>query len=240
MKITIVLPTYDEAENLPNMVAALCALPLDLRVLVVDDNSPDGTGRIADELAARFPDRIEVIHRTGKRGYGGACLEGFAKALAQGAEVVGQMDCDFSHDPALVPALAAALAHADVALGSRYVAGGSLDERWPLWRKRLSAFGNLYARTILGFPLNDVTTGFRMWRRETLMTMPLERVQSGGYVFLVELAYVAHRLGFRFAQVPIHFAERVRGESKMSFRIQVEAALRVWGLKWRYRRLRPA
>lgn len=239
MRITIVVPTYNEAENLPELVSALFALPLQpLSVLVVDDNSPDGTGQIADELAKRYPGRVSVIHRAGKQGLRTAYLEGFRRAIADGAEAVGQMDADFSHDPAKLVELAAALEQADVAFGSRYVPGGSVDRNWPLWRKTLSAFGNLYARTILGFPLRDVTTGYRLWRREAILGMPLERIQSNGYVFLVEMAYMAWRLGYRVAQVPIYFADRKFGKSKMSLKIQLEAAFRVWQVKWNYRDLR--
>ena len=239
MKITVIIPTYNEAENLPKLVSAIFSLPLpDLKLLVVDDNSPDGTGEIADELAQIHPGRISVNHRVGKLGLRTAYLEGFQLAIAGGAQAVGQMDADFSHDPKKLVEMAAALESADVALGSRYVPGGSVDEQWPLWRKALSAFGNTYARTILGLPLRDITTGFRMWRRETILGMPLERIQSNGYIFLVEMAYMAYSLGYQFAQVPIYFADRRWGKSKMSLKIQLEAALRVWQVKWHFRDLR--
>ncbi len=239
MKITVIIPTYNEAENLPKLVSAIFSLPLpDLKLLVVDDNSPDGTGEIADELAQIHPGRISVNHRVGKLGLRTAYLEGFQLAIADGAQAVGQMDADFSHDPKKLVEMAAALESADVALGSRYVPGGSVDEQWPLWRKALSAFGNTYARTILGLPLRDITTGFRMWRRETILGMPLERIQSNGYIFLVEMAYMAYSLGYQFAQVPIYFADRRWGKSKMSLKIQLEAALRVWQVKWHFRDLR--
>ncbi len=239
MQVTIVVPTYNEAENLLKLVSALFALPLEnLKVLVVDDNSPDGTGRIADELAAQHPGRITVMHRAEKLGLRAAYLDGFKQAVDDGAEAVGQMDADFSHDPAKLVEMAAALQSADVAFGSRYVPGGSVDRDWPLWRKNLSAFGNFYARAILNFPLRDVTTGYRLWRRETILGMPLERIQSNGYIFQVELAYLAWCLKYRVAQVPIYFADRKFGESKMSFKIQLEAAFRVWQVKWNYRDLR--
>ncbi len=239
MQITIVMPTYNEAENLPKLVSALFALPLqDLRLLFVDDNSPDGTGRVADELALQHPGRISVIHRPGKLGLGTAYLQGFEQAIAEGADVLGQMDSDFSHDPAKLIEMVAALQNADVVHGSRYVEGGSLDRDWPLWRKWLSGFGNFYARTILQFPLHDVTTGFRLWRRETLEAMPLDRIRSNGYIFQVEVAYVAWCLGLRVAEVPIYFAERRAGKSKMSLKIQLEAAMRVWRLKAAYKDLR--
>lgn len=239
MQVTIIVPTYNEAENLPRLVSALFLLPLEkLKLLVVDDNSPDGTGKIADELAAQHPDRIMVTHRAGKFGLRTAYLEGFKRAIAEGAEAVGQMDADFSHDPARLVEMVAALRTAEVAFGSRYVPGGSVDENWPLWRKGLSAFGNFYARTILSFPLRDVTTGYRLWRREAILGMPIERIQSNGYVFLVEMAYMAWCLKYRVAQVPIYFADRRFGKSKMSLRIQLEAALRVWQVRWNFRDLR--
>jgi dolichol-phosphate mannosyltransferase len=232
LQITVIIPTFNEAENLPKLLSALFSLPLDdLKILVVDDNSPDGTGRIADGLAEKYSGLVSVLHRAGKLGLRTAYLEGFKKAIADGAQAVGQMDADFSHDPMKLVEMAAALKTADVALGSRYVPGGSVDERWPIWRKRLSAFGNFYARSILNMPLRDITTGYRLWRRETILGMPLERIQSNGYIFLVEMAYMAYSLEYKFAQVPIHFADRRWGKSKMSFRIQAEAALRVWQVK---------
>jgi dolichol-phosphate mannosyltransferase len=239
VQLTVIIPTYNEAENLPKLASALFALALpDLKIIIVDDNSPDGTGRIADELAQAHPGRVSVIHRAGKLGLRTAYLEGFEKAIAAGAEAVGQMDADFSHDPNKLAEMTAALDNADVVIGSRYVAGGSVDVNWPRWRKWLSAFGNFYARTILGFPLRDVTTGYRLWRREALDGMPLERIDANGYIFLVEMAYMAWCLKYRFAQVPIHFADRRWGKSKMSLKIQMEAALRVWQVKWHYRDLR--
>jgi dolichol-phosphate mannosyltransferase len=235
MRITIILPTYNEAENLPNLVSALFSLPLDLSVLVVDDNSPDGTGKIADDLARQYPDKIYVLHRTGKLGLRSAYMEGFRKAFEQGAGAVVQMDADFSHDPAVLLEMARRIVMNDVVIGSRYVTGGSLDERWPAWRKALSGFGNFYARTILCSPLHDMTTGYRMWRREALQTMPLDRIRSSGYIFLVEMAYVAYLMGFRITEVPIHFADRRWGKSKMSLKIQLEAAIRIWDVKLHYR-----
>lgn len=237
MRIVVIVPTYNEAENLPSLVDALLSLPLDLRLRIVDDASPDGTGKIADELAAKHDGRIAVVHRAGKMGLRSAYIEGFRAAFADGAEAVAQMDADFSHDPTRLVAMAEALETHDVALGSRYVAGGSVDEAWPIWRKGLSAWGNFYARSILGLPLRDVTTGYRLWRREALEKMPLDEIQSSGYVFLVEMAYVAVRLGYRVAQVPIHFSDRRWGKSKMSFKIQLEAAARVWQVRWAYRGL---
>jgi dolichol-phosphate mannosyltransferase len=244
LKITVVTPTYNEAENLPKLVSALFSLPLDLYILVVDDNSPDGTGKIADGLAAQDK-RVQVMHRPGKLGLRSAYLNAFQQVMQEETDAIVQMDADFSHDPSVLPAMAAHITRpgragesCDVVIGSRYVKGGSVARRWPLWRKRLSAFGNFYARSILNIPLHDVTTGYRMWRRETLQSMPLERIRSNGYVFLVEMAYLAYCLEYRIEEVPIHFADRRWGKSKMSFKIQSEAALRVWQVWWDYRDVR--
>src|SRR6266498_1731860 len=238
MRITIILPTYNEAESLPKLVSALLSLPLDLTLLVVDDHSPDGTGRIADELSNRYSGKVVALHRAGKLGLRSAYMEGFQKAFDLGAEAIVQMDADFSHDPAVLPEMARRLASCDVVTGSRYIEGGSLDERWPRWRKALSAFGNFYARTILTSPLHDMTTGFRMWRREALQNIPLDRIRSSGYIFLVEMAYVAYLMGFRISEVPIHFADRRWGKSKMSLKIQLEAAVRIWDVRFHYRDLK--
>ena len=242
MRITVIIPTYNEAENLPKLFSALFSLPLDLHVLVVDDNSPDGTGSIADELAAAYPGRVDVLHRPGKLGLRSAYLNGFQKILEMSNDVqaIVQMDADFSHSPSALVEMADLLESYDVVLGSRYVKGGSVDERWPVWRKSLSAFGNYYARTILGLPLHDVTTGYRMWRRETLQQIPFERIQSSGYVFLVEMAYLAHCLEFKIGESPIYFADRRWGRSKMSIKIQMEAAFRIWLVWWHYRDLKQA
>lgn len=238
MKTTIVVPTFNEAENLPKLVPALFALPVpDLNLLIVDDNSPDGTGQLADELAKQMAPRMEVIHRAGKMGLGTAYIAGFGHAIERGADAVGQMDADFSHPLEKIVDLVRELNEYPVVIGSRYTAGGSLDENWPLWRKGLSAFGNFYARTILRLPLRDCTGGFRLMRRDVLCSMPLNRIRSNGYVFQVEMAYVMHRLGFRFKEIPIYFADRRWGKSKMNIRIQMEAALRVWQLPGTYRDL---
>lgn len=240
MRITIVIPTYNEAENLPKLVSALFSLPLDLRLLVVDDNSPDGTGALAEELSRQHPGRLDVLRRPGKMGLRSAYLNGFQKILDGDAEAIVQMDADFSHDPTALTQMAKLLESNDVVLGSRYVLGGSVDEKWPIWRKWLSAFGNLYARTILGLPLHDVTTGYRMWRSETLKQMPFERIQATGYIFLVEMIYLAHCLEFKVGEAPIYFADRRFGKSKMSFKIQAEAAMRIWQVWWNYSDLRKA
>jgi dolichol-phosphate mannosyltransferase len=240
LRITVVIPTYNEAENLPKLVSALFSLPLELSMLVVDDNSPDGTGRAADDLTVAHPGRVQVLHRPGKLGLRSAYLNGFQKVLEGNAEAIVQMDADFSHDPSALVEMARLLDSNDAVLGSRYIKGGSVDERWPIWRKGLSAFGNYYARTILGLPLHDITTGYRIWRRETLQQIPFERIQSNGYVFLVEMAYLAHCLEFKIGESPIYFADRRWGKSKMSIKIQMEAAFRIWQVWWQYRDLKRA
>jgi len=235
-----VIPTYNEADNLPELLEALFNLDLNqIHVLVVDDNSPDGTGDIAEALKDSYPGKISVMHREGKQGLGTAYIAGFNKAIQEGADVIVQMDADFSHNPQKIPILVDRLETWDMALGSRYVKGGSLDEGWAIWRKGLSYFGNLYARVILGMQIRDLTGGFRAWRRETLLGIPLERVKSQGYAFQVEMAYITQRKGFSITEVPIYFADREKGDSKMSWRIQIEAALRVWSILFEYRDLKP-
>ena len=242
MQITVVVPTYNEAENLPHLVEGLFALPLEaLQVLVVDDASPDGTGQVAGHLAALHPGRLAVLHREGKKGLGTAYLDGFQQALdadaGAGVGAIAQMDADLSHPPELLLELVEALSSCDLAIGSRYVAGGSVDRTWPVWRKGLSAFGNIYARTILRLPIRDVTSGFKLWRRDALQGLPLGRVRSNGYAFQVEMTYLAYRKGFRIQEIPFYFPDREWGRSKMSFQIQFEAALRVWQLLVEYRDL---
>jgi len=240
-QIFIVVPTFNEAENIPALATAIFSLPLDqIQMLVVDDNSPDGTGKIAEALTAKYGGRINVLHRTEKKGLGSAYIAGFQRVLEFGADTVIQMDADFSHPPDKILELVDGLKASDVAMGSRYISGGQLDEKWPLWRKGLSAFGNLYAKTILNLPVNDATGGFRAWRRETLLGMPLDRIRSNGYAFQVEMLFVAHRLGYTISEIPFYFADRQWGNSKMSFSIQIEAALRVWQMLYEYRELETA
>ncbi len=240
-QLTVVIPTYNEAENLPALAADLWALPIPgLKILVIDDASPDGTGEIAEDLSLSKPERISVIHRAGKLGLGTAYITGFKHALQSGAEAIGQMDADFSHSPGYLLTFMNLLESHDAVLGSRYIEGGKLDERWGVGRLLLSWFGNYYARTILGLKIHDPTGGFRLWRRETLLGMPLDRIQSIGYVFQVEMAFVAQRLGYQIIESPIYFEDRQIGQSKMSFRIQVEAVFRVWQVLMTHRRLSPA
>ncbi len=235
MKIIQVIPTYNEAQNLPILVSELFGLQIpNHHILVVDDNSPDGTGAVAEGLQTAYPGQLSVLHRAGKAGLGKAYIHGFRQALADGADVIGMMDADLSHPPGRLPDLLAALSHADVAIGSRYVPGGGVDADWPFWRKGLSRFGNAYARTILGLPIRDTTGGYRLWRRSALEAIPFEDSRSNGYVFIVELAYQAKLAGLTFAEVPIYFSERTHGASKMSLLIQIEAATRVWQLRRYY------
>jgi dolichol-phosphate mannosyltransferase len=237
----VVLPTYNEAENLMPMIDALLALPVSLHVLVVDDNSPDGTGTLADQLAAQHAGQVSVMHRTEKAGLGPAYLAGFERAIDLGADYIIQMDADFSHQPKYIPDLIDKLEQGyDLVIGSRFAPGGGVDQSWSLFRKLLSWFANgVYVRVLLRIPISDATGGFRIWRRETLLGMGMDRVRSNGYVFQVEIAYVAYRLGYRIAEIPIYFPDRERGESKMGSHIIFEAALRVWQLIYRHHSLTP-
>jgi dolichol-phosphate mannosyltransferase len=242
-KLTIVLPTYNEIGNLPNMVQALFSLPLDdLHLLVVDDNSPDGTGQLADDFVAEFPGRMNVLHRTEKNGLGPAYIAGFKQAIRDGADYIVQMDADFSHQPRYLPEMLAEIeAGADMVLGSRFVKGGSVDPDWGLYRKLLSWWANrIYVPTLLQIPVYDATGGYRIWRKETLAGLDLDRIDSSGYVFQVEMAYVTVKLGYHVKEVPIHFPDREVGESKMDSRIAMEAAWRTWSLRRRHHHLTPA
>jgi len=225
----VCLPTYDERENLGPMLAALFAVDAELHVLVIDDGSPDGTGALADEIAAREP-RLFVLHRPAKEGLGKAYLAGFAWALERAYDLVVEMDADFSHDPRALPALLARAQDADLVLGSRYVAGGGTRGWGPL-RRLLSAGGSLYARTILGLPIRDLTGGFKCFRRGVLEAVDLASVGCSGYAFQIELTHRAHRAGFRVAEVPILFVDRRVGRSKMSGRIVLEAIVKVWEMR---------
>lgn len=224
MTATVCLPTYNERENLEKMVRALGAHGV--RVLVVDDNSPDGTGKIADRLAAELG-YVSVLHRERKEGLGPAYLAGFRRALADGADYVLEMDCDFSHDPADVPRLIAACeAEADIALGSRYVDGGG-TRNWGLVRRAISWGGSFYARALLGLDVRDLTGGFKCFRARVLETLDLDAIHSKGYAFQIETTYRAVRRGFRVVEVPITFVDRTEGTSKMSRTIFLEAVAKV-------------
>lgn len=241
-QVMVVLPTYNEKENLAAIVAALFDLNLPhFSILVVDDNSPDGTGQLANELSQQNAGRLYVLHRAQKAGLGPAYIAGFKRAMELGADVIIQMDADFSHQPHYLPQLLDKLKSHDVVLGSRFAKGGSVDESWGLYRKLLSWWANrIYTPFILGMPVNDATGGYKAWRRETLIGMDIDRVQSNGYVFQVEMSYVAHKLGYSIAEIPIYFPDRQHGTSKMRSSVALEAALRVWQLLWRYRSLNPS
>lgn len=244
MKTVIVLPTYNESENLKAITTKLLSLPInksDLQVLIVDDNSPDGTGDIAEALTRNHPKRVFVLHRFEDRGLGRAYLAGFQQALKMGADIIIQMDADFSHAPHYVPTFVDILQRQeeiDVVVGSRYVAGGQLDEHWSWWRRFLSWWANaIYTKIILGLHVKDGTAGFKAWRRQTLESIGLNRINSNGYVFQVEMAYVAERLGFNIVEIPIYFEDRRIGKSKMSIPVKIEAAIRTWQIRKRHKHL---
>lgn len=224
----VIVPTYNERDNLPALIEQLLMLD-GLRILVVDDSSPDGTGRIADEYAAANRSRVQVLHRTGKRGLGRSYIDGMYLALRTDATHICQMDADLSHNPVDVPRLIAATEQAEFAIGSRYVPGGRI-ENWPARRRMLSAFANRYIRAITKLTIRDCTSGFRCWRREALEQLPLASIRSDGYAFIVELAWEASKAGFRCGEIPITFVERRRGASKLSTRVIVESAILPWRL----------
>jgi dolichol-phosphate mannosyltransferase len=228
----VVLPTYEERENLPGIAAAILEVLPGANLLVVDDASPDGTGELADSLAVSQP-RLRVRHRAGKEGLGRAYLDGFRVVLDAGAEAVVQMDADWSHDPAVLPSLLEPIAagRADLVIGSRYVRGGRVLD-WGLGRRLISQLGSLFARTVLGLRPHDLTGGFKAWRASTLAAIPFDGVHAGGYVFQIEMTHRASRAGARVAEVPITFQDRRVGRSKMSRRIIIEALLVVVRLRW--------
>ena len=228
MRPLVIVPTYNERANLGPLVDLLLAIP-DLRIHIVDDASPDGTGQIADEYAAAHRARVQVLHRHGKRGLGLSYIDGMYVALRTDATHICQMDADLSHDPADIPRLLAAAGQADFVIGSRYVPGGRIDN-WPLHRRLLSAFANHYVRAITRMTIRDCTSGFRCWRREALERLPLASITSDGYAFIVELAFDASRAGLRCTEVPITFVERREGASKMSSGVILESAIVPWRL----------
>ena len=237
-RVVMVVPTFNEALNLELIVERLRAAQPDVDILVVDDSSPDGTGAIADRLAAADP-QVTVLHRAEKQGLGAAYLHGFRVALERGYDVIGEMDADGSHQPEELHRLLEALGHADLVIGSRWVPGGSIVN-WPVRRELLSRGGNFYTRTLLGIPVRDATAGYRLFRRTTLERIHLQQIVSLGYVFQAELAYRTIREGLRVVEVPIEFVERVRGDSKMSGRVATESLRRItrWGISERAHRVR--
>jgi len=228
MTAMVIVPTYNERANLPVLLAGLMK-HAGVRVLVVDDQSPDGTGDIADRLARDYPGRVDVLHRTGRRGLGRSYIDGIKRAMAESVDYICQMDADLSHDPQHLPDLLAAASRADVVLGSRYIPGGAVVN-WPLHRRLLSRFANLYIRTVTRLDAHDCTTGYRCWRRSALASLPLDRFFSDGYSFLVEMLFVASRRGCQVAEVPITFVERREGESKISNAVLLESAITPWRL----------
>jgi dolichol-phosphate mannosyltransferase len=236
MRVLVVVPTYNERDTLPELLAGITAFP-GYSVLVVDDQSPDGTGAIADEWAARLPGRVNVLHRTGPRGLGRAYVDGLHRALAGGAECIVQMDADLSHDPRYLPELVGALDVSDLAIGSRYLAGGSVVN-WPLRRVLLSQFANRYIRTVTGLAVRDCTSGYRAWRRELLARIPLSGVASNGYAFLTEMLFHAAAAGARITERPIVFVERRAGVSKLDGAVLAESVLTPLRLVRRHTRIR--
>ena len=229
MNATVVIATYNERANLERLVSSILEYP-GYSIVVVDDDSPDGTGAIADALAANSGHRVSVIHRKGARGLGRSLVAGLQHALRGNADLIFQMDADFSHDPKYLPDMAAAAADADLVLGSRYLHGVSVVN-WPLHRIILSSFANRYIRSVTGLEVTDCTTGFRCWRREALARLPLDGLISEGYAFLIEQLHLARRIGCRVAEIPIIFVERREGVSKISSRVLLESAIVPWRLR---------
>jgi len=239
MKTLVLIPTYNERDNLPVLVKDLMTIP-GVSAMVLDDQSPDGTGNVADGLARQYPGRVLVLHRTGQRGLGVSYLEGFRNAIAGDWEYVCQMDADLSHDPKYLPEMRAlAASGADLVIGSRYLNGISVVN-WPLRRIILSQFANFYIRTITGLGLRDITTGYRCWRRESLAKLPLERIVSDGYAFLLDVTFMAAAAGLRIAESPIIFIERRQGASKLSSGVLIESIFTPWKLVLRHGRIRAA
>lgn len=239
MKAMVVLPTYNEMSNLKRMVESLLAQQSPLQILIVDDNSPDGTGKLADQLSQAYPDKVFVCHRPCKEGLGKAYLEGFRKALDLGADFVIQMDCDFSHPVSLIPSLLNSLETHDFALASRYISGGG-TQNWGFMRKLISRGGNFYARWVLNTPIKDLTGGFKAFRKEVvafLLNCPLD---SSGYSFQIETTSFARAAGFQYHEIPFLFVDRVAGHSKMSKGIIVEAFLKTWNLRNKLKQVRQS
>jgi dolichol-phosphate mannosyltransferase len=233
MSVLVVVPTYNERENLPVLAEGVLSRA-GYRMLVVDDQSPDGTGAVAEDLASRHPGRVQVMHRTGVRGLGRSYVDALQRAIRmEDVELVVQMDADLSHDPVYLPAMVAAASAHDVVIGSRYLHGVSVVN-WPLRRIFLSAFANRYIRAVTGLAPRDCTSGFRCWRRTALARMPLASMTSDGYAFLVEMLFEAHRLGCRIGEVPIIFVERRQGQSKLSTPVLLESVFTPWRLRFRW------
>jgi dolichol-phosphate mannosyltransferase len=239
-KTVVIIPTYNETNNLPVLAAELWALIVpELSILVVDDNSPDGTGATADDLARQGSGDLHVIHQPVRSGLGPACLAGFRWALAHDAEYVIQMDSDFSHSPLYVLEMLQEIENFDLVVGSRFVPGGKVDEHWSSGRYFLSWFANaVYTRIILNLKVNDATSGFKCWRASCLERINLDGVKGNNYSFQFEMAFLAERFGFRIVEIPIYFEDRRIGRSKFKFTAKLEAIFRTWEIRWRYRNLR--
>ena len=238
----VVIPTYNEAGNLPEITSAIFNLKIDgLDVLDVDDASPDGTGQVADQLVHDYPGRFHVMHRPGKLGLGTAYVQGFQWAMEQGYTYIIHMDADFSHPPEVISQMLALIPTYDVIVGSRYIKDAGLDVQWPWYRRLLSWWANsVWVRLILGTKTRDATAGFKCWTADALQRIDLERIRSTGYIFQVEMCYLAEKMGLRIKEIPIHFAERRIGESKMDAHVKIEAALRVIELRSLYRNVKPS
>ena len=238
----VVIPTFNEVDNLAKITVALFDLNItNLEILNVDDDSPDGTGQVADQLVEEYPGQFHVMHRPGKLGLGTAYIQGFQWALERGYQYIIHMDADFSHPPMYVPQMLELIPNYDVIVGSRYVKGGQLDTHWAWYRRLLSWWANsVWVRLILGTKTCDSTAGFKCWTANALQCIGLERIRSTGYIFQVEMCYLAEKLGLRIKEIPIYFEERRDGESKMDTHVKIEAALRVIELRSRYRGVRPA
>ena len=222
------------------MIDTIFSLDADFHILIVDDGSPDGTAELVQQQKERYPGRLFLIERAGKLGLGTAYITGFNWALDNGAKYIIQMDADFSHSPNYIPQMLAKIADCDVVVGSRYVDGGQLDERWSWWRWFLSWWANsIWTRGILGADTKDATAGFKCWKRSALERIGLERINSNGYVFQVEMAFVSEKLHLRIVEIPIYFEDRRIGKSKMSVPVKIEAALRVFEIRWRHRKVQP-
>ena len=237
MKTLVLIPTYNERDNVPILVADLMTIP-GVHAMVLDDQSPDGTGKVADDLARKYPGRVWCLHRTGQRGLGVSYLEGFHRAITSDFDFVGQMDADLSHDPKYLPAMIEAASNgADLVIGSRYLNGISVVN-WPLRRIILSQFANFYIRTVTGLGLRDITTGYRCWRRESLAKLPLDRIVSDGYAFLLDVTFMAAAAGLRIVESPIIFIERRQGASKLSGGVLLESLFTPWKLIARHGRIK--
>lgn len=235
-KTYVVIPTYNEAENLPLLSSAIFDLNIqDLEILIIEDNSPDGTGKVADDLARQYSGRFHVIHRRGKLGLGTAYVQGFQHAIRQGADYIVQMDADFSHQPSYLLDFMQAIEHCDVVVGSRYVPGGSLDRDWWWGRRLLSWWANsVWVRLALGLNTRDATSGFKIWRASALQRIHMESIRSNGYVFMVEMCYIAEKLRLRIEEIPIYFQDRRAGVSKMKLADQIESAVGVFKIRYRH------